>query len=109
MRRGEVYLIKQPSKDDPKKQRAFVVVSRQKLLDSRYSTVICVPIYSQHDALATQVAIGVAEGLKHDSSIHCDEVLSVPRVKLKNYLGKLSSAKVAELNEALRVALELDD
>ncbi len=109
MRRGEVYLIKQPTKNDPKKRRAFVVVSRQKLLESRYSTVICAPIYSQHDRLTTQVSIGVAEGLKHDSSIHCDELLSIPRAKLTNYLGKLSVTKIAELDEALKVALELED
>jgi mRNA interferase MazF len=109
MRRGEVYLIKQPTKNDPKKRRAFVVVSRQKLIDTRFSTVICAPIYSQHDGLATQVSIGVAEGLKHDSSIHCDELLSIPRAKLTNYLGKLSATKIAELSEALKVALELED
>jgi mRNA interferase MazF len=33
--------------------------------------VICAPVYSQHDGLSTQVRVGVDEGLKRDSSVHC--------------------------------------
>jgi len=41
MTRGEIYLIKKPGKTDPRRQRAFVVVSRQILIDSNYGTVVC--------------------------------------------------------------------
>ena len=47
------------------------------LIDSRFSTVICAPVYSSHAGLSTQVPVGVDQGLKHDSSIHCDEVISL--------------------------------
>ncbi len=76
MKRGELYRVAHPSAQDPKKFRVFVVVSRQVLIDSRFSTVICAPIYTAYDGLATQVAVGPDEGLKHDSSIHCDELVS---------------------------------
>jgi mRNA interferase MazF len=46
MKRGELYRVAHPSGDGPKKYRVFVVVSRQALIDSRFSTVICAPIYS---------------------------------------------------------------
>ena len=36
-------------------------------------------VYSAHDGLSTQVLIGIDEGLKHDSSIHCDELISLPK------------------------------
>jgi len=37
VKRGELYLVKKPAGGDPKKQRVFVVVSRQGLLDTAYS------------------------------------------------------------------------
>jgi len=87
----------------------FVVVSRQVLIDSRYSTVMCAPVYTAYDGLATQVPVGVSEGLTHESSIHCDEVISLTKVVLTDYLGSLSPQKTALLNRALRVALDLPD
>jgi mRNA interferase MazF len=108
VKRGELYRVAHPS-HDPKKFRVFVIVSRQALLDSRFSTVICAPIYSSHDGLASQVAVGPDEGLKHDSSIHCDELVSLPKTVLTNFIGTLPPSKIEALNQALRVALDLPD
>lgn len=108
MKRGELYRVAHPS-NAPKKFRVFVIVSRQALIDSRFSTVICAPIYSAHDGLASQVAAGVDEGLKHDGSIHCDNLVSLPKSVLTNYIGSLRSDKLAALDYALRVALELQE
>ncbi len=85
----------------------FVVVSRQVLIDSKFSTVICAPVYSVHDGLSTQVPIGIDEGLKHESSIHCDELVSLPKSSLTDYIGSLSGRKVTELTRALRIALAI--
>lgn len=75
MRRGELYRVAHPLARDPKKCRVFVIVSRQVLIDSRFSSVICAPIYTAYDGLATQVPIGPDEGLKDESSIHCNELI----------------------------------
>ena len=107
MKRGELYRVAHPSARDPKKFRVFVVVSRQVVIDSRFSTVICAPIYSVHEGLSTQVLVGEDEGLKHDSSIHCDELVSLPKSVLTNYIGTLSPEKVQALNKALRIALDI--
>ena len=107
MKRGELYRVAHPSARDPKKFRVFVVVSRQVVIDSRFSTVICAPIYSVHEGLSTQVLVGEDEGLKHDSSIHCDELVSLPKSALTNYIGTLSPEKVQALNKALRIALDI--
>ena len=85
----------------------FVVVARQAVIDSRFSSVTCAPVYSAFHGLASQVPVGVTEGLKHDSAIHCDELVSLPKSFLTDYVGSLSSAKLRELNRALRIALEL--
>ena len=87
----------------------FVIVSRQVLLDSRFSTFICAPVYSAYEGLSTQVIVGIDEGLKHDSGIHCDELISLPKSVLTNYVGKLSSEKLHLLDIALKIALQVYD
>ena len=107
MKRGDLYRVAHPSGRDPKKFRVFVVVSRQAVIDSRFSTVICAPVYSVHDGLSTQVLVGIEEGLKHDSSIHCDELVSLPKSALTSYIGTLSPQQMQALNRALRMALDI--
>ena len=106
MRRGEVYRVFKPA-GDPRQYRAFVIVSRQTLIDSRFSTVICAPVFSNGEGLSTQIAVGPDEGLKHSSWIMCDNLVSVRKSELTNYLGVLSRPKLAELDYALKMALEL--
>ena len=98
-----------PSSRDPKKFRVFVIVSRQILIDSRFSTVICAPVYTTYEGLSTQVPIGINEGLKHDSGIHCDELISLPKSMLTNYVGNLRPEKLDLLERALKIALQLND
>jgi mRNA interferase MazF len=76
---------------DAKQARVFVVVSRSALIASRFSTVICAPVYSQRHGLGSEV-----------------EVDSLPKASLSDYVGSLSNDKLGDLDRALRVALELD-
>jgi len=109
LKRGELYRVSNPTAKDPEKSRVFVVVSRQILLDSRLSTVICAPVYTTHHDLSTQVAIGTEAGLKHESSIHCDELVSLTKSVLTNYVGALPFKKTQELNKALCIALDIPE
>ena len=86
----------------------FVVVSRQTLISSRFATVICAPVFSSGEGLASQVSVGLDQGLKHESWIMCDNLMSLRKSDLTDYIGTLSQQKSVELDEALRVALSLD-
>lgn len=108
MRRGDIYRVFKPKSDDPKRYRFYVLVSRQELLDSGFSTVVCAPIYTRGRGLATQVAVGVEEGLKHDSWIWCDNLRSISKSELTNFVGSLSRDKIQALNLTLAIALDLD-
>jgi mRNA interferase MazF len=92
---------------DTKPARCFAIVSRQALIDSNCSTLVCAPVFSERYGLPTQVNVGVAEGLKHDSAIHCDGLVSIEKSRLTDYVGELSDAKESELDKALQVALAL--
>lgn len=106
MKRGELYRVYRPG-GDPKRFRTFVIVSRQALVDSLFSTAVCAPVFSSGQGLLTQVSVGPAEGLKHSSWIMCDGLMSLRKSDLTNYVGSLSESKLLELDDALRAALDL--
>ena len=106
MKRGEFYRVRRPL-GDPKTARTFVIVSRQALIDSSFSTLVCAPVFSARHGLTTQVAVGPAEGLKHDSAIQCDGLISIEKSRLTDFVGELSPAKLGELDAALAAALAL--
>jgi mRNA interferase MazF len=82
-------------------------VSRQAVIDSRFSTVVCAPVYTRRDGLATQVEVGADDGLKHDSSIHCDALVSIPKTVLTDFVASLAPRRQEALDQALRIALGL--
>jgi mRNA interferase MazF len=109
VKRGDLYRIYKPTSRDPKRFRMFVIVSRQVLVDSSFSTVICAPVYTNCGELETQVEVGIEAGLKHNSCIYCDELVSFPKSILTDFIGSLSQKKLEELNKALKVALAIED
>ena len=72
-----------------------------------FSTAICAPVYTARRGIATQVPVGVEEGLKHDSAIHCDQLVSLPKDGLTDFVGRLPERRMRELDRALAVALDL--
>ena len=108
MKRGGIYRIKRPTRQEPKRFRVYVIVSRQALIETAYETVICAPIYTNRNGLPTEVYVGIEEGLKHESCIRCDDLISIEKFKLTNFVGSPSHQKIKELNQALKAALEID-
>ena len=107
MKRGELYRVYKPG-GDPKQFRTFVIVSRQALISSKFSTAICAPVFTNGEGLATQVEVGPEEGLKHASWIMCDNLVSLRKSDLTQYVSALSPEKMRKLDSALGVALDLE-
>ena len=107
MKRGDLFRVRRPRGGDPRRSRVFVVVSRQTLIDSRFSTLVCAPLYTRRDGLATQVELGPEDGLKHESSIHCDALVSLSKTMLTDLVASLAPTRIRALDQALRVALAL--
>lgn len=107
LRRGELYLVP-ARRGDPRRQRVFIVVSRRAFLESRYSSAVCVPVYSGYGGLPTEVRLDPSAGLKHESAARCDEVTSIGRNELTNYIGALPPDRLSELDRALAVAVGID-
>lgn len=69
--------------------------------------MVCAPVFTQGERLATQVEVGQEEGMLHKSWITCDQLVSIPKGELTNYVGRFAAERITELNRALRIALDL--
>jgi Growth inhibitor len=66
------------------------------------------PITSTVRGLSTEVPVGPANGLDHDSVISCDNVVTVPKNALGRHLGYLLPHQEPTLVEAILAAYDLD-
>jgi mRNA interferase MazF len=107
IRRGDLFLLDPPG-GDPRRRRPYVVISRAAFLEANYSTVLCAPVYSNFAGLETEIIIDDTSGLKGQSAIRCDEVTSLARSRLTNYIGSLPPDRIAALDRALAIALGID-
>jgi mRNA interferase MazF len=55
MKRGDLYRVYRGSQYDSKYYRVYLIVSRQELIDSDFSTIVCAPVYTRYSGHATQV------------------------------------------------------
>ena len=71
-------------------------------------TVTCAPITRTIRGIRSEVDVGPEEGLPETSVISCDNVLTVPKAVLDSEaVGHLDGVKRAELDRALRYALDI--
>ena len=84
-RRGEIWRYRFKA---PDKHRPVVILTRQSVLPL-LSTAMVAPITSTIRGLPSEVIVGVAEGLKHDSAVNLDNVHDegdLPRPRPRNRL-----------------------
>lgn len=84
-----------------------VIVTRDRAIPL-LSRLVCVLVTSTFHHHVAEVAIGHDEGLTRDCAANCDNVFTVPIASLTRHRGHLGSAKLAELDTALTIALGLD-
>jgi mRNA-degrading endonuclease toxin of MazEF toxin-antitoxin module len=108
VRRGEIYHTAERVPERGAKPGFYIVVSRSFIAENDdIATVVCAPVYSGVLGLATEVMIGVEEGLPKTSSIRCDFLTLMFKSKLTGFVSTLAGPKMRELNRALQAALEL--
>jgi len=98
--RGEIWLF---TFKRPDKRRPVLVLTRQEVI-GLLSTVMVAPITSTIRGAPSEVVVGVSEGLKHDSAVNLDHVLSVEQDQLRTFVGTVSREKMARVCRALATA-----
>ena len=67
------------------------------------------PITSTIKGLATEVAVGPANGLDHQSDVSADNIHTVATADLREQIGWLLDHQEAERTAALHAAFDLED
>lgn len=103
MRRGDVYWAQFPA---PVGKRPVVLVSRDEAYAIK-TRVTVVAVTRTVRGIPTEVRVGPSEGLPKVGVANADEVVTIPRTTLRDRIATLSSAKLDEIDAALRFALGL--
>lgn len=88
------------------KSRPVLILTRE-LVRPHLTRVSVAPITSTIRGLSTEVRVGPANGLDHDSVVSCDNIVTVPTSALGRHLGYLLPAQEEELAQAIRLAFDL--
>ena len=88
------------------KTRPVLILTRE-VVRPHLSRVTAAPITCSIRGLSTEVPVGPANGLDHDSVGSCD-IVTVPVSALGRQLGFLLTGQETALAEAIRAAFDLD-
>jgi mRNA interferase MazF len=99
-RRADVWYADVPGD----KRRPVLVLSRDPMGRILHS-VICAPITSTIRGLATEVAVGSEAGLVEPSVANLDNTFLLSRRRLIRRLGRASEKTMAEVCEAVSIAI----
>ncbi|MCY1137347.1 type II toxin-antitoxin system PemK/MazF family toxin [Actinoplanes sp. Pm04-4] len=89
------------------KTRPVLVLTREQVRPYLKSITVA-PITSTIRGLSTEVPVGKANGLDHDSVVSCDNVTTIPRSAIGRRVGYLLPAQESALAEAIVAAYDLD-
>ena len=103
MKRGEVWWVDLPA---PVGLRPAVLVSRNQAYRIRTSITV-VPLTRTIQHIPSEVPLGTADGIPKTSVANADDLITVPKVRVREYLTVLSAAKLVDLERAIKFALDL--
>ena len=89
------------------KTRPVLVLTREQVRPYLNSVTVA-PITSAVCGLSTEVPVGKANGLDHDSVVSCDNIVTVPGSAIGKLIGYLPPAQEEALARAIAAAFDLD-
>ncbi len=105
MGRGEVWWADLPS---PIGFRPVVLISRN---DSyRYRNMVIVTTVSRRiRGIWAEVHLGPEEGLRFQSTANLDNIMTIPKAALQEYISTLSEEKMQQVDAAIHYTLGLEN
>ena len=87
-------------------ERPVLILTRE-TVRPHLARVTVAPVTTTIRGLSTEVAIGRANGLDHDSVVSCDNIVTVPTAAVGRRIGQLLPAQEPALAAAIRTAFDL--
>ena len=103
MKRGEVWWAELPP---PVGSRPVVILTRDAVLHS-IGGIVAALVTRTVRQLPTEVTLGRSQGLPVSCVANLDNLLTIPRDRLKRLMGACDTNKVVELNRAIKTALDV--
>lgn len=103
MKRGEIWWAELPP---PVGSRPVVILTRDAVLHSIGAVVVALVTRTTRK-LPTEVALGRRQGLPVSCVANLDNLLTIPRERLKRLMGACDANKITELNQAIKAALDV--
>jgi mRNA interferase MazF len=103
MKRGEVRWYKFTR---PDKKRPVLILTRSSVLEY-LGEVTVAPITSTIRNIPSEVVLSPAEGMPRDCAINCDHLQTVSKGKIGALITTLPPAKILDVGEAVRFALDV--
>ena len=103
MRRGEVWWADLPR---PTGRRPVVLLSRDAAYDVRTAITVA-PITRTIRDIPVEVRLGRSDGLPTECVVNLDDIMTIPKTLLESRMTLLSGEKTAEIELAIRFALDL--
>lgn len=110
MRRGEIYWVNfgAPTGSEQGGQRPALIVQNDAGNRSSTTTIIAAITSKKKASYPFHVDISALEsGLPQDSTVLLEQLLTINKSRLINRIGSLPSAKMLEIDQALKVSLGL--
>ncbi|MDY7088346.1 MAG: type II toxin-antitoxin system PemK/MazF family toxin [Actinomycetota bacterium] len=89
------------------KTRPVLILTREQVRPYLKSITVA-PITSTVRGLSTEVPVGRANGLDHDSVVSCDNITTIPRSSIGRRVGYLLPTQEPDLAEAIVAAYDLE-
>ncbi len=103
MRRGEVWWAEL---GPPAGRRPVVLVSRDEAYRIR-EWVTVAPVSTRIRGIRAEVELGSADGLPRRCAVNLDSLITIRKAWLRRRVTRLSVAKIHEINDAIKFALQL--
>ena len=103
MTRGEVWWAEL---EQPIGTRPVLIITRSATVAARNQLVVA-QITRTARGLASEVPLTTADGMPKSCVINCDVIFTVPKNLFRSRITTLSPTKLAEVEQALKFALEL--
>jgi len=90
----------------PDKKRPVLILTRDSVLEYLNEVTIA-PITSTVRNIPSEVLLTKADGMLRDCAVNCDHLQTVPKGKIGPLITSLLSAKMVDVGQAIRFALDI--
>lgn len=90
----------------PDKKRPVLILTRDSVLEYLNEVTIA-PITSTVRNIPSEVSLTKADGMLRDCAVNCDHLQTVPKGKIGPMITSLLPAKMVDVGQAIRFALDI--